>query len=287
MNLLKHFLYIVLPLLVFFVSGIDAQSPEQISVSISYDGPAEIQESVVLNREVDPVTEEITYELGNPKLRFTVSLSRALVAGESVTVPLSITGDLDQDDIAAQTIVSAITNTGVTLMNTNSLLPTVSFQGAGAQTAILETTVVNDNMLEADERLNISIADGLSSSSMLSAVKDASNSEVSVTILDDEYTFCFGSPTYLIEESVGTAAIPLNINRGSSSRGFPRDTSVGFGYVDYIATSNLDSEADGKPADYNVVNSTPNFVTLAAGTPNYVLRIPILERRDIREQRAF
>ncbi|MYE21554.1 MAG: hypothetical protein F4X84_04125, partial [Synechococcus sp. SB0662_bin_45] len=67
-------------------------------------------------------------------IAFTVSLGRALVAGEVIDVPLLIAGKVSTDDYT----LSVTGGTGATLSGTDTLTPTLRFSGAGAQTATLE-----------------------------------------------------------------------------------------------------------------------------------------------------
>ncbi|MXW12898.1 MAG: hypothetical protein F4Z73_08640, partial [Synechococcus sp. SB0668_bin_13] len=67
-------------------------------------------------------------------IAFTVSLGRALVAGEVIDVPLLIAGKVSTDDYT----LSVTGGTGATLSGTATLMPTLRFSGAGAQTATLE-----------------------------------------------------------------------------------------------------------------------------------------------------
>ncbi|MYG63528.1 MAG: hypothetical protein F4158_02940, partial [Synechococcus sp. SB0675_bin_7] len=66
---------------------------------------------------------------------FTVSLGRALVAGEVIDVPLAVSGaGVSVDDYT----LSVTGGTGAALSGTDTLMPTLRFSGAGAQTATLE-----------------------------------------------------------------------------------------------------------------------------------------------------
>ncbi len=82
------------------------------------------------------------------KVEFTVSLDRALVAGEVIDAPLSIGGaNVSTGDWSLAT-KSGASNTGISLLATNTATPTVRFSGAGAQTATLELTAVADGASE-------------------------------------------------------------------------------------------------------------------------------------------
>ncbi|MXW12517.1 MAG: hypothetical protein F4Z73_06585, partial [Synechococcus sp. SB0668_bin_13] len=65
---------------------------------------------------------------------FTVTLGRALVAGEVIDVPLAISGT----GVSADGYTLSVTSgTGAALSGTNTLTPNLRFSGAGAQTATL------------------------------------------------------------------------------------------------------------------------------------------------------
>ena len=271
--------YIALPLLAFFVSGIDAQTSEDISVSISYDGPAEIDESVVLSRQDNDATGEILYTFENPEIDFKVSLSRALNAGERVKVPLEISGNINPDDITTPT---RILGTGVELLTNDVMLTaTVTFQDEGARFADLKITVRNDNVLELDETMTIAIAEGLSGNKRLSVVKGSSSSTKVITIRDDEYNINFNPRVYSIEENAGSIEIPLTISRGlAGNEGLLRPTSMRFIY---------DGSAAGGQ-DFTEIfsdNTIPSFVRLPAGTTAYTLKIPIINDTEAEDDELF
>ena len=91
-------------------------------------------------------------------VEFTVSLGRALVAGEIIDVPLSIggTGVTTSDWSLAKKTGSSL-NTGVTLSGTSTSTPTVRFSGAGAQTATLVLTPADDGPSEGTETYRIAL----------------------------------------------------------------------------------------------------------------------------------
>ena len=286
MTLLKYLLYAVLPLLVFFASGIDAQSPEEIAVSISYSGDASIEESVVLSRQDDDVTGEISYTLGNPKINFTISLSRALTAGEFVNVPLNINGmdRLSLDDITMPTMaLDATANTGVSLTGIDTLMPSVAFRGIGAQTAGLQITVNNDNVLEHDETMVLTITENFSTTTTLSAIRDSSSVSPAITIIDDEYNINFAGSSKTALENAGSVEVPITIARGIvGNGGLLRETGMRFRYpVGFSAT----------PAeDFTQVFSTsvtPSFVRLPAGTTEYTLAVPIINDTEPEDNELF
>ncbi len=88
---------------------------------------------------------------------FTVSLGRALVAGEIIDVPLTIGGtNVTPADWSLST-KTGTTHTGITLQNINTATPTVRFAGAGAQTAILQLTASADTTTESTETFTLAL----------------------------------------------------------------------------------------------------------------------------------
>ena len=113
-------------------------SPDTLNVSIGDDDAT----TVSLARSGSGAVNE------GGKVEFTVSLNRALVAGETIDVPLPISGTgvgAGDWNLARK---SGASNTGITLHETNTATPTVRFSGAGAQTATLELTAVADGTSE-------------------------------------------------------------------------------------------------------------------------------------------
>ena len=82
-------------------------------------------------------------------VEFTVTLGRALVAGEVVDVPLAVsgTGVTTADWSLAKKSGTGL-NTGVTLSGTTTATPKVRFSGAGAETATLVLTATADAVAE-------------------------------------------------------------------------------------------------------------------------------------------
>ncbi len=91
-------------------------------------------------------------------VEFTVTLGRALIAGETIDVPLSIggTGVTTSDWSLAKKTGTSL-NAGVTLSGTSTATPTVRFSGAGARTATLELTPVVDGATESTETYTIAL----------------------------------------------------------------------------------------------------------------------------------
>ncbi len=90
---------------------------------------------------------------------FTVSLARALAAGERIDVPLALSGNgittTDLNDLAEK--VGSSLNTGVSITGAGTLTPVVVFQGANARTATLVLTPTDDSAVENDETLSVAL----------------------------------------------------------------------------------------------------------------------------------
>ena len=92
---------------------------------------------------------------------FTVTLSRELVAGEIVDVPLSISGtDVTLDDWSLALKTGVGLNAGVTLTGESTATPRVRFSGARAQTATLVLTAVDDDDREIAETVTVNFGSG-------------------------------------------------------------------------------------------------------------------------------
>ena len=141
---------------------------------------------------------------------FNVFLSRPLVDGERVDVPLEISGaGITTDDIKSTTL-SVTVNTGVRLGTTDSAIinPLLIFEDAGAQVAAVRITVKDDNMLEYDEVATIDLGDLNDADTTLpSVVPHPTSNVLSFTIRDDEYLFVFPNFTYLVSEGTTKSAL--------------------------------------------------------------------------------
>ena len=263
------FIYIVSLLLVSFANGVSAQTSETtVTVSISYTGTPSLFESVPDDGFLFLGSNRLVHSLEDASIAFTVELSRALLAGERIDVPLNITGGpgFTLDDLTTPTIAINEASPGVSLMNINSLMPTVIFDGAGAQVANLKTTVKNDNILEEDETITFMLGSNeafaaQTNTTLTSTVQrspDASAFEV--TLLDDEYTLCFDTNTYSVKDN--RVRIPVKENQGTvkilviRNRPINRDISVqaqelGVGTTDEFRP---EIEVDYFPRDVEISN---------------------------------
>ncbi len=112
-----------------------AGSPSMVTLTIIDNDPTEV--SLIRTGSTGAIDE-------GQAVTFTVELGRALVAGEIIEVPLSVTGtDVEPADWSL-----SATGTGVVLSNENTMTPLLRFEDAGAQTAELTLTANGDNMVE-------------------------------------------------------------------------------------------------------------------------------------------
>ena len=89
---------------------------------------------------------------------FTVTLGRALVAGEMIDVPLAIGGTgVTTEDWSLALKSGQGLNTGVTLTGAGTATPQVAFSGAGSQTATLVLTAVRDEVSESAETFTVAL----------------------------------------------------------------------------------------------------------------------------------
>ncbi|MDE0135603.1 MAG: hypothetical protein OXM54_12255, partial [Acidimicrobiaceae bacterium] len=125
-------------------------------------------------------------------VEITVELGRALVAGETVEVPLSVAGVTLSDYELSRKSGTGV-NTGVSLVGRKTLVPRVKFANAGAQTAVLVFAARQDQIDEgASETATIKLGT-LSDGSLMTnvgggAVASATQNTVTVTVGDDDGT---------------------------------------------------------------------------------------------------
>ena len=134
-------------------------------------------------------------------VEFTVTLGRALIAGEIIDVPLAVGGTniTTADWILAAKTGDAL-NTGITLVNETTPAPVVRFIGAGAQTATLLLTAAADNTAETGGPETLTLALGPNNATAngfdfkdrdtnvgggADPAADAANNTFNVTINDD------------------------------------------------------------------------------------------------------
>ena len=91
-------------------------------------------------------------------VEFTVSLGRALVAGEVVDVPLAVSGTgVTPADWSLALKAGAGLNTGVALSRADTATPRLRFAGAGAKTATLALVPADDGVDEGGETYEVAL----------------------------------------------------------------------------------------------------------------------------------
>ena len=91
-------------------------------------------------------------------VEFTVSLGRALVAGEVVGVPLAVSGTgVTPADWSLALKAGAGLNTGVTLSRADTATPRLRFADEGAETATLELVPVDEGVDEGGETYTVAL----------------------------------------------------------------------------------------------------------------------------------
>ncbi len=146
---------------------------------------------------------------------FTVTLSRALAAGERIDVPLVLSGaGITADDVGSLSRKSGESlNTGVTVAGSGTLTPTVVFQGAGARTAILVLTPGDDDYIESDETLTVALGpDGTGTNGF-----DRSELRTNVGGGADPHSSSRSFDVVIESEDVNAATLPVvSISGGSA-----------------------------------------------------------------------
>ena len=195
-------------------SGRGVAAPAPVVLEITDDDPT----LVTLSRSAG--TGPIDENAGTAEL--TVTLGRALAAGETVEVPLAISGVGTADfSLALKTGVGV--NTGVTLAAGGLLAPRVTLADAAARTAVLVLTAVQDDADEgASETATVTLGD-LSAGTLSTNVgggaepsddgdENTTDNTVEVVITDDDTAALVvaGAPVEVSENS-GTAQIAVRL----------------------------------------------------------------------------
>ena len=210
----------------------------------------------------------------------TITLGRALVAGESVTVPLAVSGAT----VTTHYTLALKNNggTGVSLDTTtphNTQNPAVKIEGAGAQTATLTLTAVANT--DNDSR-TVAIAYGTSarapSSSGLSGGITTSGS-ASVPILDDDAMVSVAAASAAEGSAVAfTVTLPENAPSGGVTVGY--STSDGRGNND-DATHQVATSADYTAAAENAT------LSIAAGARSGTVSISTTQDSTYEDDHYF
>ena len=169
------------------------------------------------------------YEAG--KAEFTVTLGRALVAGEIIDVPLSTSGtNITTGDWSLAKKAGAA-NTGVSLSNVTGQNPNVRFSGAGARVATLELTATVDGTTESGgETLTLALgpdgsgANGFDRSTLATNVgggadPHGSNNSFNLTI-NDGRTIGWQTTAVTVNESSNAVNLRAELSEGTGPVSF-------------------------------------------------------------------
>ena len=169
------------------------------------------------------------YEAG--KAEFTVTLGRALVAGEIIDVPLSTGGtNITTGDWSLAKKAGA-GNTGVSLSNVTGRNPNVRFSGAGARVATLELTATVDGTTEGGgETLTLALgpdgsgANGFDRSTLATNVgggadPHGTNNSFNLTI-NDGRTIGWQTTAVTVNESSNAVNLRAELSEGTGPVSF-------------------------------------------------------------------
>ena len=172
------------------------------------------------------------------KAEFTVTLGRALIAGEIIDVPLSISGtQVTPADWSLSTKTGA-TNTGITLQDINTATPSVRFAGAGAHIATLELTATADRTTESTETFTVALgnnnafdANTLGTNVGGGADPHSTDNRFNVTVNNvvppvNAPTIDFARATSSAREDAGTHNVTVNLSPAAPSGGLTLGYSV-------------------------------------------------------------
>ena len=326
----RKFLYSIAVLLSATVyHSISAQMSAR-QVGLYFTGPATVDERTVVSSVIDESkrldngaypSDALTNEFADSVIDFIVFLDSPLNAGERVEVPLRISASFatlsDYKSLAiatnppdaTNTVIDGLTtatvtvNTGVGLKYVAPLTttPSVIFEGAGAQVAALRLIVQDDNELEENEVVSISVGN---TDNALSTFSGAGT--LTFTIRDDEYELCPSQSTYLPSEAdpkfpfsdfkgidnidginlpseFVAADIPISLRVGQrNTHNLQYGILAYFQYIDLTATSQYRDETDD-PIDYLTAYNVDSFVYIPAGSAEFILRVPIIDDTEIEQ----
>ena len=148
----------------------------------------------------------------------TITVKLASTQPTSTTVRISATGNTataGDDYVAFENVDLTIPAGGLTASHTVQILQDNIFEnGDGLEGEDFQVSVVSVN-----------------------GVAPATAVETEVTIVDDEYTACFGSKTFLLEEDEGVYSLKLRL-----ARALPFPVTATSTVVDYLTTEDVDYE---------------------------------------------
>ena len=214
-------------------------------------------------------------------VEFTVALDRALVAGDTLDVPMAIGGTgVTTDDWSLALKDGTDLNTGVTLSGEDSATPQVTFASAGADTATLVLTAIRDSdNAEGAETFNIALGpndtstngfgrDGLASNVGADPSTSANSFEVAVTNIPPN-TVSFNSTAVTAMEG---EMVALTVQL-SEARSTPTSMIIG------TITTSASENSDYIPGPFRF--------TIPAGQTEGVLSIEVLEDMDDEQPERF
>ena len=195
------------------------------------------------------------------KVEFTVTLGRALIAGETIDVPMSIGGTGVTTGDWSLALKSSATNTGVTLSDAGTTTPEVRFTNAGAQTATLELTATADGTAENAETFEIALgansafdANALDTNVGGGAGPHGTNNEFDVTVNNAGIT-------------------PPANNAPTVDNNIPNQVATAGTAFSYAFPTNTFNDADGNTLTYSATksdnNSLPSWLTFTPGTRTF------------------
>ena len=210
-------------------------------------------------------------------IRFRVEISRPLVAGERLAVPLRYAPIINAPTSGATviTVPGNNPNIGVNVIPLDIMQQgndppvfntTVTFVGAGARTATLQWRFGDDNILDGDREAQIVIGRIESSNISPEPIPDPANDRLTVTVWEDEYIIEFDRNIYVVNESenLELRLIIKGINPSDrvTNFGLRASDTVMFRYVNFTATAD----------DYTPVSGS----TIPPSTTSFVVEIPIV-----------
>ena len=215
---------------------------ETVTVTVSEDTDSPLPSNVSINADANSIVYTIkdddptiitlarTGSTGaieeGENLEFTVTLGRALIAGEIIDVPLTVSGtNITTADWSLAAKTGDALNTGITLVNETTAAPVVRFSDAKADTATLILTAAADNTAEtgSSETLTLALgpddetANGFDLNTRMTNVgggadpsADAADNTFNVTINDDMTAPVPDTPIMAIERQCRLTETQLN-----------------------------------------------------------------------------
>ena len=221
-----------------------AGSPSMVTLTVIDDDPTEV--SLIRTGSTGAIDE-------GQAVTFTVELGRALVAGEIIDVPLSVTGtnvELTDWSLALQS------GTGVVLSNEDTMTPQLSFENAGAQSAQLTLTANGDNTMEVGGSETFIIA--LGPDGMVTNGFDHSSLNTNVGGGADPHS---GSNTFSVQVNDATVPTTVGITVNPTSVTVAEDGGID-SYTVVLNTQpggNVAVMASGDTATFTVAPPTLTF----------------------------